>query len=414
MVESNIDIQNEWVRKGEKYATEINHMVSFCENEGWENWEGGEPEDDREHLAIEIIELLKKANKNNRVSEFREKFPPAHAPFIELLKTKSKEIIHLEYVENDTVIFIIEEDENNRQAYSLEGDFVKKLNSEIVAIGKSKNGNVLATKFKGFIKTTTGWRGDTVSEFKLNDKLKNLKINQIIPFIDGLRVLITTPKGIFIVSKKEELKIHPVKKEEGWEEDLIMENASLSNNNDYIIVGDLNSDHRVLNQVGEQIGTIGPQSSFPHFSLFSTNDSHMISNSCHFYNGTTIGIETKHLNGIELSAYVDSDLYTTIENQMRVYSGIALEEYYVLGDAFGYIKAYDNDGNCLWKHFLGSTITGIAISGDNQFLWVATGAGIIHKLELNKVLRDAQAIGNSNHFEEFRMLFWKDEPILKW
>jgi hypothetical protein len=413
MIEHKIDIQKEWFNKGKEYATAINDMVAFCEEFGWENWDKEEPEDEREQLASDVFQLLKKANKENNIELFRKQFPPSHAPFIELLKNKSQEIIHLEFVEKDKVVFIVQNEEKNSKVFLLDSDKITELNNQIEGIGKSKKGTVFALKIADEIIISKGWNGKRLATLKLNTT-KNTKITQLIPFNEGLKVLLVSPKGIFIVSDKGEQKIHPVTNSDDWEADLMMENASLSTNNNYIIVGDLNSDHRVLTIEGEQIGTIGPQSSFPHLSLFSEDDTHMISNSCHFYNGVTIGIETKHLKGIELNAYVESDLFTLIENQMRVYAGITLDNYYILGDAFGYVKAFDKQGNCLWKHFLGSTVTAITISDDKQTLWVATGAGIIHKLLLNKGKRDTHTIGNSNHFEEFRMLFWKDEPILKW
>lgn len=76
------NLKEEWNRLGSKYAHEINEMVAFGEKNGWENWKGKEPEDKREHLANEVIELLKIANKIITTTEFRTDFPPSHCPFI--------------------------------------------------------------------------------------------------------------------------------------------------------------------------------------------------------------------------------------------------------------------------------------------------------------------------------------------
>jgi hypothetical protein len=92
-----------------------------------------------------------------------------------------------------------------------------------------------------------------------------------------------------------------------------------------------------------------------------------------------------------------------------VYAGVATGFGYILGDAFGYIRAFTKDGRKLWRHFLGSTITGMAISDNGQTLWVGTAAGIVHKLLLGKGHRDTHTIGNGDHYEAFRMIFWKGE-----
>lgn len=210
--------------------------------------------------------------------------------------------------------------------------------------------------------------------------------------------------------------IHPEPdlQDEEWDSYIDMESATLSNNNAYIVVGDQCNDHRILNQEGQQIGEIGPQSSYPHFCLFSKNDDQLISNSCHFYNGITIGVSTDNLNDLHIEAYADSDAYNIIDEGMRVYVGLATEDLYILGDAYGYIKAFNKKGECIWRHFLGSTISGITISDDEKTLWVGSYSGMLHKLQLGKGFRDNHTIGNGNHYEDFRLIIWKDEPIMKW
>lgn len=99
---------------------------------------------------------------------------------------------------------------------------------------------------------------------------------------------------------------------------------------------------------------------------------------------------------------------------MRVYAGVATTEGYILGDANGYIRAFTKEGKQLWRYFLGGTISGMAISDDEQTLWVGTYFGQLHQLQLNKGWRDTHTIGTAKHYEDFRLIFWKKEPILKW
>lgn len=408
-------IQEEWNIKGEKYATEVNAMVEFGEKNGWENWKGKEPEDKRDHLADKVIELLREANFTEKVIEFRQNFPPAHTPLIKYFEEKGQSIDQIHFIEHEKIVFLTGTAYQKRQAFVLNGKEVIKLDKSIDAIGKSKRGNIFAIQIGNKITTTNGWQGDLISEFEIKEN-EGIRINQLIPFNDGLKVLSITSEGIYLISKYEEKMIHPVPdlEDDEWDSYMSMENGTISNNNRYIIVGDQNSDHRVLDINGTQIAEIGPQSSYSHFCLFSDNDSQLISNSCHFYNGMTIGVQTNKLNGLKIEAYEESELYDVIEDGMRVYCGIAVDDYYILGDAYGYIKAVDTKGQLIWRHFLGSTIGGLTISEDKEILWVASCTGMIHKLRLGKGHRDNHTIGNGNHYEDFRLIVWKDEPIMKW
>lgn len=416
MRKSNLEIQKEWNIKGTKYATEINEMVDFGDKNGWENWKGKEPLDKREHLAEEVIKMLKQANIEKNIDQFRENFPPSHAPIISLFEKKSQSIEQLHFIDNQKILFLTGTSYQKRQAYILNNDQIIELDNSIDAIGKSKQNNIFAIATQKKISTFKGWEGDLIHEFVLHETA-NLGITELIPFNDGNQLLIVTSEGIYLVSKSEEKLIHPLcdENDEEWSSSIDMENGTLSNDNKYIVVGDQSFDHRILDSKGNTMGCIGPQSSYPHFCLFSKDDSQLITNSCHFYNGITIAVDADKYKGANIEAYKESDDYKIIDDGMRVYVGLTTKDCYILGDAYGYIKAFDKKGNKAWQHFLGSTISGITISDDEQTLWVGCSSGILHKLLLGKGHRDKHSIGTGNHFEEFRLLIWKNEPqIWKW
>ncbi|SEG71817.1 hypothetical protein [Sphingobacterium lactis] len=410
------DVREEWNAKGEQYAKEINEMVEFGEKNGWENWKGKEPEDKRDHLAEEVIRQLKLANLENRVERFRNDFPPSHAPLISFLEKQAQSIEQLHFINDQKIVFLQGTAYQKRQAYILNNDQILELDINIKAIGKSKQDNIFAIATESKISTFKGWEGELIREFILNVTAK-IGITELIPFNDGNKLLIVTSEGIYLVSENEEKLIHPLNEgnEEEWSSNIDMENATLSNDNTYIVVGDQCYDHRILDANGNTLGSIGPQSSYPHFSLFSKDDSQLITNSCHFYNGLTIGIDSDRFIGVRIEEYSESDDYKIIDEEMRVYVGLATSDYYILGDAYGNIRAIDKNGKKIWRHFLGSTISGMTISDDEQSLWIGTSGGILHKLRLGKGHRDKHTIGNGNHYEDFRLLIWKNEPqIWKW
>jgi len=355
------------------------------------------------------------ANEENQTVEFRENFPPAHEPFLKHFESKGQSIEQLYFIGNEKIVFLIRTSYQKRQAYLLDDQEIVKLEESIDAIGKSKMGNVFAYQIGNKITTTRGWQGELICEFEIK-KNRDVGITTLIPFNNGLKVLTVTTEGIYIISKTSEVMIFPEPDldDDEWESNIDMENATISNDNKFIIAGSQMSYHEVFNSDGNKIGKIGPQSEYPHFCLFSSDDKQLITNSCHFYNGKTIGVKTDSLEGIEIEAWEENDNYVSIDTNMRVYNGIAVDDYYILGDAYGYIRAIDRLGNLKWRHFLGSSISGIAISDNKKTLWVASYTGIIHKLKLYKGHRDDHTIGNGNHYEEVRIICWKDEPILKW
>lgn len=410
------NIQEEWFSKGEQYAKEVNEMVDFGEKNGWENWKGKEPEDTRSNLAESVFNLLKTANLNGDTESFRADFPPAHTPIIPLFENRSQSIEQLHFISDQKIVFMTGTSYEKRQAYLLDHGQVTELDENIQAVGKSKRGNVFAVANAEKISLYQNWEGELINEFQLMQPLES-GITDLIPFNDGSKVLLVTSFGMYLISEKEEKLIHPVNEnnEEDWTPDIDMENAAISNDNSYIVVGDQSYDHRILDPEGHTLGSVGAQSSYPHFCLFTKDDSQLITNSCHFYNGITIGINSDQYRGADIEAYTESDEYTVIDEEMRVYAGTATEDYYILGDAYGYIKAFDKKGNKLWRHFLGSTISGMTLSDDGKTLWVGAHSGILHQLTLDQGRRDTHTIGNANHYEEFRLLIWKDEPrIWKW
>jgi hypothetical protein len=404
-------LQAEWDKKGQSYAKDVNKMVEFGETHGWDNWKGKEPVDQRDHFAIQVLSLLKEANRNGNIEEFRKQFPPAHGPFISIFEEHGQSIENLCFIGEDKIAFVIGAAYQERQAYILTNRTVERLPEDIVSIGKSLQNEVFAIAETETVTTFKGWNDKKIFEFPL-PQVEALPITRIIPFNDGLSVLLVSSEGIYLLTTQGNTMIHPIPdlEDEEWTSNIDMEHAALSSDNKYIAVGDQCSDHRILNTEGIEIAEIGPQSSYPHYALFSKDGEQVVLNSCHFYNGTTIGVQTDNIHGLKIEAYTEDEGYIVIDDDCRVYAAVATFNYYIFGDAGGYIKAFDKEGNKLWRYFLGSTISGMTISTDEKTLWVASCTGIIHKLKLDIGQRDNHAIGNGNHYEEFRIILWKNEP----
>src|SRR5688572_24685721 len=106
-------------------------MIAFGETHGWSNWKGEEPIDNRDHLASPILSLLRKANKEGTIDEFRTHFPPAHAPFINNIQEQGQSIENLCYINDNKIAFVIGAAYEKRQAYLLTNRTVEKLRDSI-------------------------------------------------------------------------------------------------------------------------------------------------------------------------------------------------------------------------------------------------------------------------------------------
>jgi hypothetical protein len=404
-------LQTAWRAVGHSHAKDINAMSESGEHHNRRNRNGGEPADDSNELALEVLSLLKKANKEGNTEAFRALFPPAYEPFVNIIQEQGQSIENLCYIRDNTIAFVIGTAYEKRKAFILSDRKLVKLSDDIQSIGKSPQNDIFAIATNTFVTTYKGWEGKKITEFKL-PAVKELAVSQIIPYNDGLSVLLISSEGIYLLSTRGHSMIHPVPDTEDkeWTSYIDMEHAALSHDNTFIALGDQCSAHRILNRHGHEIAAIAPQSSHPHYALFSKDGQQVVLNSCHFYNGITITVPTADIHGLQRDAFTENYKHTVIDKNCRIYAAVAASEYYIIGDAAGYIKAFDKEGKNIWRYFLGDTIISMTLSDDEKTLWVASCSGMIHTLKLNAGQRDNHTIANGDHYEEFRIIFWKNEP----
>ncbi|WP_314300753.1 PQQ-binding-like beta-propeller repeat protein [Campylobacter showae] len=414
-------------------------MVAFAEVHGWDAYKGEDPIDEREgmtQLCEAVFELLKEANERGETAKFRADFPPSNVIFEgcedetgnagkkDKIGDKLGDIDQICSLLGENILFITSNDDG-KTLYLLEGKCVSEVTKGVIAVGKSKRNEIYALLRRGEIELIKGYDGrgggEPIAKFSHDVELTYDEA-EILPFNDGSKVLLSCHDGIFLISQSGAKLIHPIYEDGGEDEDeyeleIAMANATLSNDNELIVAGEQDSDHVLMDSEGERLGSIGAQSSYPHFCLFSADDTQLIANSCHFYNGITIGVDRVALKrGLEVEAYsYDEDgeqNFTLIDDAMRVYAGVATRDFYILGDAYGYIKAVGKDGRKIWRHYLGGTIKSMALSEDGGVLFVGTYGGRLHKLRLGAG-QDSHTIGNGNHKEEFRLIAYENK-IYRW
>ena len=428
--------QKEWNEKGEKYAKEVNDMVAFAQIHGWDAYKGEEPVDERAHLGEAVFALLKEANERGETEKFRADFPPSNVIFEERedeadgadekdkIEDKLGAVDQICSLRGENALFVVSQSEPegwHKMLYLLEGERVSVIAKDVIAVGKSKRNEIYALLRRGEVELIKGYDGrgggETIAKFSHDVELTYNEA-EILPFNDGSKVLLSCHDGIFLISQSGAKLIHPIyedgqlcKDDDGSAALYIdMANATLSSDNELIVAGEQCDDHILMDSEGERLGEIYPQSSYPHFCLFSADDTQLITNSCHFYNGVTIGVDRAALKyGAQI--HRDRD-FTLVDDEMRVYAGVATGDFYILGDAYGYIRAVGKDGRKIWRHYLGGTIKSMVLSEDRSVLFIGTYGGRLHKLRLGAG-QDSHTIGNGNHKEEFRLIAYEDK-IYRW
>lgn len=250
-------------------------------------------------------------------------------------------------------------------------------------------------------------------------------ITQIIPFNSGDRAILVSPEGIFVLQSDKAVRLLPtedqMKEHFEWKRKeypdrpltygLSMEHAAISPDGKLIAAGHQSSLHYLFDANSYRVvAEIGPMSEYPHHAAFSADGSVVAFNSCHFYNGETVGVPVSLLPGLETEPYKLDDRLIPLETGSRVYAAVGRGDEFIIGDANGYLRAFDLKGQFRWQHFIGSSIGDIDIRPDGKQLIVTTYAGFLSILDLDTGEPDPFVIGTATHRERRRWLFWKSEP----
>lgn len=412
-------LQQQWQQQGADYARAINAMLAFAAQHGWDAWQGEEAQDPRAPLLPEVLARLRAANRGQQVAAFRAAFPPAFAPLAEHAHQQGGYMGPLVALDAETVLLMQGAPYESRQAWCLRAGRLERLSEDIIAIGAAKRGTVLAVARPGKIELYQGWQGDLLACFDY--QASELGISQLLPFNDASAVLVVSNSGIDLLNARGQQPLCPGAEERQQDGDdpvrIDMENADLSHDNRLLCVGAQDYDHTLFNCAGEALGYIGSQSSYPHFCLFAADGRWVLSNSCHFYNGISVAVDVQAPEKVAVEGYQaaeESADYTLIDDNMRVYAGVATGSGMILGDANGYIRAYGWQGEPQWQHYLGGTVSGMALSPCGRTLWVGTYAGMVYQLALGQG-QNEHTIGNGEHREDLCLLFWQgEETVLQW
>jgi hypothetical protein len=434
------DIAAKWRTEGKRYASAINVYVNNGMTEGWDNV-GEEPaEDRRSALANKIFKMIRGANEQNEIAALRALIPAATWPLAKHFEKDMQAIRSIHFLGQDEVVFSTGTSWEQNKVMTVKNDNISVFN-EYSFVGASPDKQFYALSSKKGIKIIKSMdcqlQGEVIAQFswtELNTHIQalsseisilgeiepqgELPLEEAIPFQEGKSLLLVTSQGIFYIQLAQHMKVtmlHPdlaeLKEYELDQADIDMAHGAVSSNGKWIAFGSQSSDHLLYDVVTEQTYNFYPNSSYPHYGVFTKDQQQIWFNSCHFYNGDTIAVSLEQV----VAGEMDKDQeWPSMNEEARVYAAVALEQGIVIGDAYGYLKLIDIQGQEIWRHFVGSTISALAVDNEEKTLAVGTYGGMLHFLELGAPERSDYEIGTGAVREIKRILAWKSQDKLLW
>ncbi|PPB10723.1 hypothetical protein [Brevibacillus laterosporus] len=433
----NKEVAAAWREEGKRYASDVNRFIrEMKEMEGKQ--EPAYPSDDqRTQLAEEVFEMIKTANKKGEWQQLRKELPPATWPLATNFEKAMQAVRSISFLDRKTVVFTAGATWDKSSVFIASEEGIQQF-PELSHIGCSMDGSVYALVGQQDIRLIRHpdrhLQGEEIAVFRWEDILTQIKstipdlktladceypeaiLEAVIPFTDGKSLLLASGYGIYLVEKDQVSLLHPSVAEcleyEAEDTDIDMPHASVSRDERWIAFGSQSSDHVLVDRRTKETHTFYPESSYPHYCLFSKDNQSVWFNSCHFYNGMTFRVPLKEVENGQAKAIED---WPIMDEESRVYSAVALTGGTVLGHAYGYVRFINQEGQELWRHFVGSTISGIAVSEDESLLAVGTYGGMLHLLDLQAEAMDEYGIGTGTLRECERFIIWREmDGVLRW
>ncbi|MFB0829419.1 hypothetical protein ACEU2D_07230 [Brevibacillus laterosporus] len=433
----NKEVAGAWREEGNRYASDVNRFIrEIREMEGKQ--EPAYPSDDqRSQLAEEVFEMIKAANKKGKWQQLRQELPPATWPLATRFEKEMQAVRSISFLDGKTLVFTSGATWEKSSVFIASEEGVEQC-KELSYIGCSMDGSVYALVSQRDIRLIRHpdrhLQGEEVAVFRWEDILSQIKstipdlntladcehpeeiLEEVIPFSDGKSLLLASGYGIYFIEKDQVTLLHPSVSEcledELEDTDIDMPHASVSHDERWIAFGSQCSDHLLIDRKTGESHSFYPESSYPHYCLFSKDNQSVWFNSCHFYNGIMFRVPLKEVDNGQAKSVEE---WPIMDEESRVYTAVALSGGTVLGNAYGYVCYINPEGQELWRHFVGSTISGIAVSKDETLLAVGTYGGMLHLLDLQAEEMDEYGIGTGTLRECERFITWKGlDEVLRW
>ncbi|MFT5356962.1 MAG: hypothetical protein ACI9KE_004189 [Polyangiales bacterium] len=407
---------------------------------GWDD-EGEAPSDERDNaLGDKVVEVVREANARGAWRDLRQYFPPAHAPFANKLKEKATSLRSVYFVGEGQVVAAHGSSwqPGGVAVYGFDGRSEEI--PDVLDVAASPDRRFFARLTAENLVITEGWDGREVTQVprprgdegapmgtETFSEDGVVPIEHMVVLPNGEGVALATDRGIFLSTGSGVRRLSPdtetlKQSVQEWRESedepyplqTDMSHVAVHPSGEWIACGYQDSQHELRTLDGTLVGEFGPlHSEYPHHAAFSPDGTRAIFNSCHFYNGVTSIGRMDELLTLRLGRYEEDARLLPLESSARVYNSGFHDGMFLLGDAYGYIRAAKPNGDLGWQHFTGSSIGGVDVSPDGKQLAITTHAGFLSLLEPSDESQSHQ-IGNGPFVERIRYVRWKNEPLWRW
>jgi anti-anti-sigma factor len=256
------DLSKRWRKESLEYVAAMNEYVGQGMQIGWDQ-AGKPPKEERRPLARRVIDAVREANKMGELADLRERFPPAHSPFIELLEENGQHLAPLALLDDGRIVLGI--GYQNGHVVVIDGTKVERATG-VLTFGRSPNRKYFAVARAESIDIHEGWGGAKIRSFdwpKIGPLEGVQYVEQVVPFPDGQRVVLATRDAIMAVEPQRTELLYPRDTEQLQENfgavNLDNPHAAISPEGSLISVGDkLACQHIVFNDQYEVVGEISP------------------------------------------------------------------------------------------------------------------------------------------------------------
>ena len=219
------EAQEEWKEKTLSYVRAFNAYRERGYAEGWENVGEAPKDPGRGHLAWDAIAALRSANLAGYTEDFRKLWPPAHAPLIPILEENGQNIPVVCLLNDGSLVVRIGANYEPGRTIWIQGDRVTDM-PEVGYFGRCPNRRYFGVAQETGIAILDGWQGpqvalcpwpngteDIPSGFKVAPWDNVPSPSRIVPFPDGKRVLMTSERGIFVLSERSARRLVPTQEQ---------------------------------------------------------------------------------------------------------------------------------------------------------------------------------------------------------
>jgi len=430
------DVIARWRDATLAHAAAVNAHVAAGEACGWQDMPPAPTDPRDDDLATAVLGVVRRGNEAGRATELRTHLPPDLEPLVAALdQGGDRTIRQLAWMGPHRVFASVGSVDGNAGTVGLDLRGEARLLPGIGGAGSCGNwvavvmGDEVDVRRAGARGSARRFAlpggGEAVPESSVAIHTSDHRsLATVQPLPDGSGALLTQREGIFRVDDRGLVRVFPTQEVlaatlDLWEEDghaaITLDyrwlHAALSPEGDVLLCGAQESNHLLMDLDGTVLLDLEPPAApFPHHASFSPDGRWLCLHAADLAEGHTVLAELAPLR----TGTAPADVFAPLEGVARVHASAWLADTVILGDGDGYLRAHGLDGRPRWERHIGSVVTSLAVSADQQRLAVGTAAGVVIILRFDDAGPEPHVIGTGPLVDQLRLVLGPDDALWLW